>query len=136
MTAPRSEPGAQDPMRAWAEMWESSFQSMAEGMRQTQEFWSTMARNWSDMAGAAMGQAQAPGVAGIETVRELQEAAFAVAQAWLRLPLVFMGAAQPTELQEAANRLMQAQNRAYQLWMEALTGAGRAGAAQGETRPG
>lgn len=127
MTARRGGSEAQDPMRAGARVWESGVQAMTEGMRQAQEFWTNMARNWGEAAGAWMGQAQMPGAAeGMEAVRELQEAVFAVAQAWMRLPLVLMGGAQPDELQEAASRLTQAQGRAYQLWMDALTRTGGA----------
>jgi hypothetical protein len=60
----------------------------------------------------------------MDVLRELNEAAFAVAQAWMRLPLVLVGGAQPNELQEATSRLTQAQGRAYQLWLEALSRAG------------
>ena len=125
MTTRRGSADAQDTMRAGTQLWESGFQAMAEGMRQAQEFWTNMARNWGETAGAWMGQTRMPGAAeGMEAMRELQEAAFAVAQAWMRLPLVLMGGAQPDELQEAATRLTQAQGRAYQLWMDALTRMG------------
>lgn len=63
---------------------------------------------------------------GAELLRELNEAAFEVAQSWLRLPLVLAGGTRPDELQQALTRLSQAQGRAYQLWMESL---GRMGGA-------
>jgi hypothetical protein len=46
--------------------------------------------------------------------------------------MVMMGGANPTELQEAITRLTQAQGRAYQLWLEALsrTGSSAAGTAR------
>jgi len=117
-------------MRDATQMWEAGQQSMAEGWRQAQEFWNTSARNWGEVASAWMGgmSATAPGVAGETTAvwRELQEAAFAVGQAWMRLPLMLASGASPVELQEAVTRLTQAQGRAYQLWMEALSRTGAA----------
>jgi len=52
--------------------------------------------------------------------RELSEAAFAVGQAWMRLPLALSSCAPPAELQAAVTRLTEAQGRAYKLWMEAI----------------
>ena len=125
MTSQRGGSGAPDSMRAGAQTWEAGYQSLADGWRQAQEFWMTMARSWGEAAGVWMGQSARAGEA-MEVVRELQEAAFAAAQAWMRLPLVLMGGVRPDELQEAAARLSQAQGRAYQLWLEAVAGAGGA----------
>jgi hypothetical protein len=112
--------GAPDPMRAGAQMWEAGYQSLFEGWRQAQEFWNSMARSWGGVAGAWLGQP--PRVEqGMDVLRELNEAAFAVAQAWMRMPLVLMGGAQPGELQEAITRLTEAQGRAYQLWLSAFS---------------
>jgi hypothetical protein len=112
-------------MREATQMWEAGQRSMAEGWRQAQEFWNTAARNWGDIASAWMGgmSSTAPGMAGETTAvwRELQDAAFAVGSAWMRLPFVLATFAPPLELQEAVMRLTQAQGRAYQLWIEALT---------------
>jgi hypothetical protein len=115
--------GTPDPMRAGAQMWEAGYQSLFEGWRQAQEFWNSMARSWGGVAGSWMGglPAAEPGMA---AMRELNEAAFAVGQAWMRLPLVMMGGADPSELQDAITRLTEAQGRAYQLWMSALSSAG------------
>lgn len=141
MAERRGDSVAQDPLRTGAQPGEAGVremaEGMAEGMRQAQEFWTSMARSWSDAASAWMGQGQAANAGGtnaerMAAVRELQEAAFAVAQAWLRLPLLFVGAAQPSELQDAATRLTQAQSRAYQLWVEALSGAPGAAADSGD----
>ena len=126
MTSPQAgNTGAQDPMRAGAQMWEAGYRSLTESMAQTQEFWNSIARGWGDTAGAWMGRlSQAgQGVSGenMAVLRELQESAFAVGQAWMRLPLVLMGGAQPAEMQEAFSRLTEAQGHAYQLWLGALT---------------
>jgi hypothetical protein len=120
MTSQR-EPGAraQDPARAGAQMWEAGYQQLAEGWAQAQEFWSRLARSWGDAAGAWM-QPGTPSGESLVVIRELNEAAFAVAQAWMRMPLVLMGGASPADLQDATTRLTQAQGRAYQLWLEAI----------------
>ena len=111
-------------------MWEAGARSLAEGWRQAQEFWTTAARSWGDLAGVWMQQfPQARPGSPDESMavwRELQEAAFAVAQAWMRLPLLLSTGGQPGELQEAVTRLTQAQGRAYKLWVEALKAAGAA----------
>ena len=135
MTTPRDRSGTQDPMGAGAQVWESGYQSLMDGWRQAQEFWTTMARSWGEAAGSWMGQLNRGGAVppeGMDVLRELNEAAFAVAQAWMRLPLVLMGGAQPTELQETVTRLTEAQGRAYELWIEALGRAG--GTATGAAR--
>ena len=124
MTAQRGGAGgANDPMRAGAQMWETGYQSLFEGWRQAQEFWNGVARSWGGATGAWMGQANRSDE-GMDVIRELQEAAFGVAQAWMRLPMTLMGGAQPNELQDAITRLTQAQGRAYQLWLEALSRTG------------
>lgn len=130
--------GAPDPMQAGTQMWQAGYQSLMEGWRQAQEFWNSAARGWGEMAGTWMGQ-MPRAVGGDEgatrdsmaVMRELQEAAFGVAQAWMRLPLIFVGGARPEELQDAVVRLTEAQGRAYQLWMEAINRAG--GAVAGAT---
>ena len=135
MTTQRGSGGGQDPARAGAQLYEAGYQALFEGWRQAQDFWNGVARTWGGAAGAWAH----PGGRSNETMdvmRELNEAAFAVAQAWMRLPLTLMGGAQPTELQEATTRLTQAQGRAYQLWLEALsrTGAAAGGAARQAAR--
>lgn len=126
---------ATDAMRAGAQMWEAGYRSLMEGWRQSQEFWSNMARGMGQAGEAWMGQMNRAGQGAsresMDVLRELQEAALAVAQAWMRLPLALMGGAQPGELQDAFSRLAQAQGHAYQLWLEALGQAG--GAAAGAT---
>lgn len=122
-------PGPPTPQQI-AQMWEAGARSMTEGWRQAQEFWNTAARSWGDLATAWMGQLPRPGAVSGESqavLRELQEAAFAVGQAWMRLPLVLAAGGQPAEMQEAITRLTQAQGRAYQLWMQALKAPGDAG---------
>jgi len=124
-------PGGGPSPQQIAQMWEAGARSMTEGWRQAQEFWSSAARSWSELAGTWMGQLPRPGAGlsseGQAVLRELQEAAFAVGQAWMRLPLVMASGGQPGELQEAITRLTQAQGRAYQLWMQALKAPGEAG---------
>jgi hypothetical protein len=120
-----------------AQMWEAGAKSLAEGWRQAQEFWNNAGRSWGELASAWMrqfpqaGQGLSPEAA--TAWRELQEAAFAVAQAWMRLPMALAAGAQPSELQEAVTRLTQAQGRAYKLWVEALKAAGTA--ASGPKQP-
>lgn len=112
-----------DSVRAAAQIWEASYQAFFEGQRQAQEFWNNMARSWGEVTGAWVGQFTRSGESA-EVLRELQEATFAVAQAWMRLPLLLTGGTQPGELQEAVTRLTQAQGRAFQLWLEALQRTG------------
>ena len=130
-------PGPPSPQQI-AQMWEAGARSMTEGWRQAQEFWNNAARSWGDLAGAWLRQVPgAPSVSGESqaVLRELQEAAFAVGQAWMRLPLVLTSGAAPGEMQEAITRLTQAQGRAYQLWMQALKATGEAGKGQGAPKP-
>jgi hypothetical protein len=107
-------------------MWEAGAKSLAEGWRHAQEFWNTAARSWGETAPTWMRQPPLPEASPAADVmaawRELQEAAFAVAQAWMRLPLLVAGGAQPSEV----TRLGLAQVRAYKLWLEALAAAGAA----------
>lgn len=120
------------------QMWEAGSRSLLEGWRQAQEFWNSAARSWGEVTGAWLSQLgrPTPGLSseGAAAVRELQEAAFAAGQAWMRLPLFLASGAPPTELQEAVTRLTQAQGRAYKLWMEALTRAGEAARPGGSQR--
>jgi hypothetical protein len=140
MTTQRDRGGTQDPMAAGAQAWEAGYQSLMAGWQQAQEFWTSAARSWGEAAGAWMGQLSQSGggvsAEGMEVVRELNEAAFAVAQAWMRLPLVFLGGAQPDDLQQAVTRLSQAQGRAFELWTEALSRAGGAVEATAERASG
>jgi len=120
------------------QLWEAGAKSLTDGWRQAQEFWNNAARSWGEVAGTWMRQFPQSGPPGSSEAaaawRELQEAAFAVAQAWMRLPLLFAAGGQPGELQEAVMRLTQAQGRAYKLWMEALKAAGAA-AGSGPKQP-
>jgi hypothetical protein len=119
--------GSPDPRDQMTQMWEAACRSLNDGLRQTQEFWNKAAQSLGDVTGAWIGQfnRSGQGLSGenMAIIRELQEASFAVAQAWMRLPMVLAGGAQPAELQEAMTRLTQAQGRAYQVWMDALTRA-------------
>lgn len=121
-----------DPMRAGSQLFESGYRSMTEGWQQAQEFWNNIARSWGGAAGSFMTNPSfaAGSEESMKVLRELQEAAFAVGQAWMRMPLTLMGGSGPQEIQEATNRLAEAQGRAYQLWMEALSRGGRAGGSQ------
>ena len=116
-----------DPRDQMSQMWEAASRSLSEGLRQTQEFWNKAAQSWGEITGVWISQFNRPGQAmpseSMALVRELQEASFAVAQAWMRLPMVLAGGAQPTELQEAITRLTEAQGRAYRLWMDTLARA-------------
>lgn len=120
MTSQRG--GAPDPMRAGTQMFEAGYQSLFDGWKQAQEFWNGVAKSWGGTTGAWMNQQMPAESMGV--LRELQEASFAVAQAWMRLPMTLLGGANPNDLQEATTRLTQAQGRAYQLWMEALSRQG------------
>ncbi|MGI8550444.1 MAG: hypothetical protein ACR2PL_06545 [Dehalococcoidia bacterium] len=130
MTSGRGGTGGTDPMRAGTQMWQAGYQSLFEGWRQAQEFWNSTARSLGEVGGAWMNQSSRSDQSS-QVLRELQEAAFAVAQAWMRLPMVMAGGAQPAELQEAVTKLTQAQGRAYQIWLESMSRLG--GAAAGAT---
>jgi len=118
-----TEPGKSSAQQA-QQMWEAGARSLGEGCQQAQTFWNTVARNWSEAAGAMLGQiprtAPTTSSEALATWRELNEAAFSVGQAWMRLPLVLSSGAPPSELQAAITRLTEAQGRAYKLWMEAI----------------
>jgi hypothetical protein len=118
------QPGSEPSTQQVTQLWEAGYRALSEGWRSSQEFWNNAARSWGEVAGTWMNQFALPGQGvsneGAAALRELQDAAFAVGQAWMRLPFVLSGGAQPTELQDAVTRLTQAQGRAYQLWMEAL----------------
>ena len=125
-------PGAPTPQQI-AQMWEAGAKALTEGWRQAQDFWTTAAKSWGDLATNMMAQAPRPGATASPesqaVLRELQEAAFAVGQAWMRLPLVLASGGVPGELQAAITRLTEAQGRAYKLWLEALRLPGGAGPA-------
>jgi hypothetical protein len=123
------------------QVWEAGYKALFDGWRQAQDFWTSASRGWGEVATAWMGQfapASQPSAESAAALRELQEAAFAVGQAWMRLPLALAAGRPPAELQEAVTRLTKAQGRAYQLWLEALTrtSAFAAGAAGEATKPG
>jgi glycine/D-amino acid oxidase-like deaminating enzyme len=65
-------------------MWEVGAKSLADGWRQAQEFWNNAARSWGEMTASWRRQPPPPGPPAatevMATWRELQEAAFAVAQ--------------------------------------------------------
>ena len=132
-------PGAPTPQQI-AQMWEAGAKALTEGWRQAQDFWTTAAKSWGDMASAWMSQLPRTGPAASPEAqavfRELQEAAFTVGQAWMRMPLVLAAGGQPGELQAAITRLTEAQGRAYKLWMEALQAAGKRPGAAGSEPPG
>lgn len=116
--------GPTDPMRAAAQSWEAGYQALTDGWRQAQDFWSNVARSWGEASGAWLSQLQ--GTRSEEStamLRELQEAAFAVSQAWMRLPMTLMSGGSPSDLQGAITRLAEAQGRAYRMWMEAVARA-------------
>lgn len=130
--------GTRDPAGAEKQMWEAGYESLFEGWRQTQDFWTKMARSWGDASGAWMRQfnRSAGASGGGALLKALQEAAFEVAQAWLRLPMIVAEGASPEELQGAITRLTEAQGRAYQMWLEALGRlGGKASDAAAEATP-
>jgi len=102
---------------------QAGYQSLMDGWKQTQDFWSNVARSFGGASNPWINQATSSEDS-VKVVRELQEAALSVAQAWMRLPLALSGGASANELQEAASRLTEAQSRAYQLWLEALSRSG------------
>src|SRR3712207_1450781 len=87
MTSQRRDSDAQDPMQAGTQMFQMGYQQLMEGWRQAQDFWNSMARTWGGATGVWMQQGGAGGES-MEVLRELNEATFAVAQAWMRLPFV------------------------------------------------
>lgn len=124
MTSQRGGSRTNDPMQAGAQMWESGYQSLFEGWRQAQDFWNNAARSWGEVAGSWLNQLPQQGggmnADAMSVVRELQEASMEVAQAWMRLPMMFAGGMRPDDLQASIQRLTEAQGRAYQLWLESL----------------
>src|SRR4030095_6187243 len=100
-----------------AQLGETGYQSLFEGWHQAQEFWNNAARSWGEATGTWLGRLNRSGT-NRAIVRELQEATLAVAQAWMRLPLVLTGGAPRGELQNAIAQLTKTQGRAYQLWLE------------------
>lgn len=112
--------GAPDPRQVM----EAGARAMSEGLKQAQDFWTQAAKNWSEAAAAWASQfarpAQSPSGEATAVLREISEASFAVSQAWMRLPVSLLMGAPPAELQAALTRLVQAQARAYQLWIEFL----------------
>ena len=131
-----NESGRPDPRQA-QQMWEAGARALGEGWQQAQAFWNTVARSWGDVASTWMGQARsgpASSPEALEVWRELNEAAFAVGQAWMRLPLALSSGAAPAELQTAVTRLTEAQGRAYKLWMEAVQKLGDSARPGGPTR--
>ena len=134
-----TQPGGPGPQQI-QQMWEQGARSLTEGWQQAQAFWNNVARSWGEVAASWMSQVPRGGAGvsseGLAVWRELNEAAFAVGQAWMRLPLVLSTGAQPTELQAAVTRLTEAQGRAYKLWTEALSKMGEAARpGAGGTRP-
>ena len=117
--------GAPDPKQ----MLEAGARAMADGLKQAQDFWTQAAKSMADVAGAWTSQlgrpAPSPTDEAAAVLREISEASLAVSQAWMRLPLSLMTGAPPVEIQAALTRLMQAQARAYQLWIEFLARGGR-----------
>ena len=130
-----AESGKPNPQQQAQQMWEAGARSLSEGWQQAQAFWNNVARNWGEVASTMMGQLPrtGPGMSpeGLAVWRELNEAAFAVGQAWMRLPLALSSGAAPTELQAAVTRLTEAQGRAYKLWMEAIQKMGETAAKPG-----
>ena len=113
-----TEPGKPGPEQA-QQMWEAGARSLsrlAAGalLDRSRELERGGARWGSSRLGPAMSSEA------LAAWRELNEAAFAVGQAWMRLPLALSSGAPPAELQAAVTRLTEAQGRAYKLWMEAI----------------
>ncbi len=133
-----TQPGGSGPQQA-QQLWEAGARSLSEGWQQAQSFWNSVAKSWGDVAGAWLNQLPQtrPGLSSEAQAvwRELNEAAFAVGQAWMRLPLALAQGAQPGELQAAVTRLTEAQGRAYKLWMEAIQKMGEASRPAGGPRP-
>ncbi len=124
-----TESGKPNPPQA-QQIWESGARALSEGWQQAQAFWNNVARNWGEAATTMTSQPPRPGMGvspeALAVWRELNEAAFAVGQAWMRLPLALSSGAPPDELQAAVTRLTEAQGRAYKLWMEAIQKMGEA----------
>jgi hypothetical protein len=94
--------------------WESGGRSLAEGWAQAQDFWSGVARSWGEAVGLWVGQPPwAQRRESVTPLREVHEAAVAVVQAWLRLPLALTGPAVILDFQRALLRLAEANARLY-----------------------
>jgi hypothetical protein len=100
--------------------WQTGQESLAESWRQAQVLWNNVAANWGEAAGMLMRQTRDRSQE-TAALRELQDAALAAGQAWLRLPTVLVGGAPATELPQAINRLAEAQGRALRVWLGTLT---------------
>jgi len=115
------------------QIWEAGARTLMEGWQQAQAFWTNAARSWGTAAQPGQAPTPDPANEALAMWRELAEAAFAVGQAWMQLPLAVATGAQPGELQAAVTRLTEAQGRAYTLWAETMQRA--SGAAQPQGRP-
>jgi hypothetical protein len=115
-------PGLVDATRTVSE---AAQQLLGDSWRHTQELWNGVAANWGEAAGTWLRRTemQQSGEAA-RIVQEVQDASVAAARAWLRLPVVLVGAAPVTEFPDALIRLTAAHGRAYQLWVSGLMGAG------------
>jgi hypothetical protein len=101
--------------------WDAGQQPFSEGWRQAQQFWNSVAGNWGEAAGIWLRQNQRQSQE-VAALRELQDAAVAAGQAWLRLPSVLLGGgARESELPQAISRLAEAQGHAVRLWLGTLT---------------
>ncbi len=133
-----TQPGGPNPQQM-QQTWEAGARSLTEGWQQAQTFWNNVARSWGEVVSTWMtqlpGSGQGVSSEGLAVWRELNEAAFAVGQAWMRLPLALATGAQPNELQAAVTRLTEAQGRAYKLWTEALQKMGETARSQGGAKP-
>src|SRR5262249_18053857 len=113
----RPNPGAPTP----EQIWEAGARTLMEGWQQAQAFWTNAARSWGSAASRPEHvPVSGPANGAVVVWRELAEAASAVGQAWMRLPLALATGAQPGELQAAVTQLTEAQGRAYTLWAETL----------------
>ena len=129
MTMRRDSGAGAGPLPAGTEMWEAGYQSLLEGWRQAQEFWNSTARSYGAVTAAWLDQAMRPApddtsVESLNALRQFQEAAVSVAQAWMRLPMTMVAGEAPDDVQDAVARLTEAQSRAYQVWREALSRLG------------
>ena len=110
------------PIESVRDAWESGGRSLSDALVQAQEFWNSVARSWGESLGLWLGQ---PPLAqrqdSTAALRELQEAALGLAQAWFRLPLVLTGPAAAIDFQRALLRLIEANARLSPLWPQPLT---------------
>jgi hypothetical protein len=116
----RSRMGGPQPIEAVRDTWESGQRSVSEAWLQAQDVWSSVARSWGESLGLWLGAPSGGHLGeGTAALRELQEAALAGAQAWMRLPLAWTGTGL-SEFQQAIVRLMNARARAHQVWLQSL----------------